>query len=104
MNSYQLPNFDDMMKLAQDNPEAFEAMRQELIEDCINSAPTSMQQRLRGLQFQINADRDTSHNPLESMIKANKRMMASFNELRNLMETWELPTEQPQAKVLQFNR
>ncbi len=105
MNTYQLPSFDEMRELAEKNPEAFEKLREAAIEATISEAPEEMQPRLRGLQFQMNADRDIADNPMDSMIKSNKRMMESFNKLKTLMETWEMPADEAQeATILEFRR
>lgn len=79
------PTFDELMKLAQDNPEKLEAYRQEQIEKLINEAPENSQRRLRGLQFQIDAQRKIHHDsPMGSCMTISKMMHESFSELR----TW----------------
>lgn len=77
------PNFDELLKLAKTNPEALEQFRQEQVEKIISEAPDSSKQRLRGLQFQIDAQRQIHHDsPLGSCMKISLMMHESFAELR----------------------
>ena len=78
-----LPHFDELLKLAQENPEALEKLRQEQVEQLINNAPIENQQRLRGLQFQIDAQRSIHKgSAIGSCVKISKMMHQSFGELR----------------------
>lgn len=78
----KLPEFDLLAKLAKNNPEEFEKLRETLIEDVINSARTSSQRRLRGLQFQIDMARKKAKTPLAACICISGMMHESFAELR----------------------
>lgn len=76
-------SFDTLMDMAKNNPEQLEAYRQQEIEKIINAAPESYRRRLRGLQFQIDANRQLhAHSPMGSCIKISEMMHQSFNELR----------------------
>jgi hypothetical protein len=78
-----LPNFDSLVTLANEDPEALESLRQKHVERLINNAPVQFQQRLRGIQFQIDAHRQLhSHSPMGSCIKISQLMHESFAELR----------------------
>jgi len=81
----QLPNFDDLVKLAKTDPEALEAFRQQAIEDLINSAPVPHQRRLRGLQFQVDMERQKAKNPLDSCVRISRMMHDSFAKLRDAL-------------------
>ena len=77
------PTFDELLKLAQENPEKLEAYRQEQVEKLISQAPEGSQRRLRGLQFQIDAQRQIHHeSPMGSCMSISKMMQESFTELR----------------------
>lgn len=79
----ELPNFDELVTLAQENPDALEALRQEHIDAIINSANSDNQQRLRGLQFQIDAQRQIhKSSPMGSCMKISQLMHECFAELR----------------------
>lgn len=50
-------DFETWERLAKQDPALFERKRAEAIERIINSAPASKQQRLRGLQWQVDQTR-----------------------------------------------
>ncbi|MBX2807905.1 MAG: DUF3135 domain-containing protein [Cellvibrionaceae bacterium] len=79
----EFPDFDQLVKLAQTNPEELERLRQTEVEKLIGQAPASCRQRLRGLQFQIDAQRRIhADSPMGSCIKISVMMHESFAELR----------------------
>jgi hypothetical protein len=77
-----LPDFEVLATMAQNDPVGLEALRQRLCEELIASAPPHMQRRLRGLQFQIDAQRRLAKTPLQACIKISEMMHDSFAELR----------------------
>lgn len=76
--SKTLPSREVLAQLASENPQAFEALRSELIENCISSAPEKIQPRLRGLQFRVDCIRRLSRTPLSALIKIQAMMWESF--------------------------
>ncbi len=70
----QLPPFDELKQLANHNPEALEALRRQLIEQTINSAGEDFRRRLRGLQFQIDMERQRASNPLSACLRMSRMM------------------------------
>jgi len=83
--SAELPDFDTLLKIAQEDPERLETIRQQATEDLITSAPEAMQRRLRGLQFQIDAQRAIAKTPTASCMKISQMMYESFYELRQAL-------------------
>ena len=78
-----LPSFDELLTLAKNNPEALEALRQQHINMIIDNADPKHQARLRGLQFQIDAQRGIhADSPMGSCMKISKMMQESFADLR----------------------
>ncbi|MGS2716713.1 DUF3135 domain-containing protein [Eionea flava] len=78
-----LPHFDELVTLAKQDPEALENIRQQHVEKLINNAPEEFQQRLRGLQFQIDSHRQLhASSPMGSCMKISQMMHESFAELR----------------------
>ena len=67
-----------LAKLASDDPQAFEALRSELIENFISRAAQKNQPRLRGLQFRVDAIRRLSRSPLGALMKIQNLMWESF--------------------------
>ncbi|HEB55511.1 MAG TPA: DUF3135 domain-containing protein [Gammaproteobacteria bacterium] len=74
-------DFDHWSEIARTDPEAFEAMRREIIRACIDSAPQDRQQRMRGLQWQIDCLRAQSKNPLSACLKISRMMWDTLQQL-----------------------
>jgi hypothetical protein len=74
--------FNKLCKLALEDPEALEKFRLQQVELIINRAPIKHQPRLRGLQFQIDAQRALHINsPMGACLKISRMMHDSFDEL-----------------------
>lgn len=65
--------FDTWSALAKSDPQAFETARRALIEEVILSAPSKLQPRLRGLQWQIDRLREL-HHPMGACVKISNLM------------------------------
>jgi hypothetical protein len=81
-----LPSFDELMNLALHEPEKLETLRQSWVEDTISSAPEYFQRRLRGLQFQIDMEREKASNPVSSCVRISQMMhegLASLHDAIN---------------------
>ena len=75
-------DFERWARIAKDDPERFEQLRREAIDEVINNATSTNQDRLRGLQFQIDAKRRLSSNALGSCIQMSSMMLDHFyNEM-----------------------
>jgi len=61
-------DFDAWMNLAKEDPDAFEAHRQQAIEEKLASAPPARQQRLRSLQWRIDMERRRYRNPQSACV------------------------------------
>ncbi|MCW8881574.1 MAG: DUF3135 domain-containing protein [Sedimenticola sp.] len=66
-------DFDRWLELANDRP-AFEALRQAAIEEVIEQAPESQQERLRRLQWRIDQERHLSDSPMGACIRISRMM------------------------------
>ncbi len=104
-----LPDFDTLKELAEKDPEALERLREEYVQDVIDSAPPELRRRLQGLQFQIDAQRRIHTTPLSSCMKLSQMMYKSFNELRYLLNEMTDPSyptpeceEKAPADILEF--
>ena len=78
----KMPSFEELKALAEKNPEQLEALRQQMIEETISSAPESYQRRLRGLQFQVDMERRRAKNPMDSCIRISKMMHDHLYQMR----------------------
>ena len=103
-----LPNFDELMKLAQNDPNKLEILRQSWIEDMISNAPDHCQRRLRGLQFQIDMERQIASHPVSSCIRISQMMHEGFANLREILnqrptsETSQAQKTAPIAAIIPF--
>ena len=79
-----LPPFEELRRLAEQNPAELENLRQRLVEDTISKAPEEYQRRLRGLQFRIDAERQRSSNPMSSCLRLSRMM---HDQLHHLLES-----------------
>ena len=104
-----LPDFETWMTLAKEDPERFEALRLETIDEFIAQVPETKRLQLRRLQWRIDKVRERSVTPLAACVELSRMMWDSFSELRecykDLLEDGQgrrpLPRE---AKVLKFRR
>lgn len=71
-------SFDEGVKLALENPAAFEQYRKQLLEYEIQCSHPQNQRRLKGVQFKIDMERRKSKTPMASCIKAYALMMDYF--------------------------
>lgn len=80
-HSTALPSHEALSQLACDDPQAFEALRDELVASCIRSAPERIRPRLYGIQFRVDAIRRLSRTPLGALVKIQAMMWGSFLRL-----------------------
>ena len=71
-------DFDTAMRLAREDPQAFEAYRREAIDAFIGQAPARNRERLRRLQWRIDQERRRSGNPLSACVRLYDMMWDSF--------------------------
>ncbi|GAB1263551.1 hypothetical protein NBRC116493_23510 [Aurantivibrio infirmus] len=81
----ELPSFDVLKDMAENDPEGLEQLRQQHVNEIIDNAPEKIQRRLRGLQFQIDAQRQLHPAPLAACIKISQMMYESFSEMRFML-------------------
>ena len=77
-----MPDFDELAMLAKQDPQKFEALREKLCNELIDSAPEPQRRRLRGLQFQVDMERRKAATPMAACIRISEMMHTSFDELR----------------------
>ncbi|WP_051202253.1 DUF3135 domain-containing protein [Ferrimonas senticii] len=80
-----LPNFDQLLALAQNHPQQFEQLRQQLISDTIANANPSHQARLQALQHNLDTRLDRCSNPTQRMLVASQMMHDKVLHLRDLL-------------------
>lgn len=105
--SRPLPVHDELVELLRRDPEAYEALRRELIEELIEAAPADLKPRLRGLQFRIDGVRSLSRSALGATVRIYEMMWRSFLTLNQELASFPRGTARPpavKATVLPFRR
>ena len=78
-------DFDAWVKLARQDPQAFEEKRKRIIEEAIQGAPAHKQQRLRCLQWKLDKIRDTSRTPLIACLHINRLLWENVTGKHGLL-------------------
>jgi hypothetical protein len=114
MTHHQLPDFDELLILAKQDPARLEALRRNVTEAWIERAPVEQQRRLRGIQFQVDMEVRRAKNPMDACVRVSNMMHKSFGQLRHLLNDMtqarpgypvadESTATQSKAQVLPFN-
>ena len=85
--SSNLPDFDELRKMAQEDPEGLQEIKRRMIEDIIDNAPEEIKRRLRGLQFQADSCIKSSKTPMTACIGMNMMMRKSLNRLNTALQS-----------------
>ncbi len=102
-----MPTFEELRDLARRDPEGFEVLRTELIEDCIRQSSGCSRRRLRGIQFVIDARRRVAGSPMKALLDIQAMMHDSFLDLRLAIQGQRLhlePSVSTGARILPFQR
>lgn len=94
--------FDDLLKLANDNPEQLENWRKKQVETLISEAPEEYQRRLRGLQFQIDCERQKHSSPMGTCVAISRMMYESMDKLNQALLGEHASSDETQADVVPF--
>ncbi|MEN8177898.1 MAG: DUF3135 domain-containing protein [Pseudomonadota bacterium] len=100
-------DFDSMSLIAKDDPEEFERLRQEAIDEFIESAPLDRRDRLRCLQWRIDQERRNC-SPLSACLKISKMMWDHLMSTEGLLGRQnqlmfpDAPVDTVPAKVISF--
>ena len=77
-NPATLPSHDALSRLARNDPQTFETLRLELIENTIDDAPEPVRLHLRQIQFRLDGIRHRSRSHLAATVKIQALMWESF--------------------------
>jgi hypothetical protein len=77
----RLPDFNAMVALHQQDPEAFEEFRRHLLRQAIDEAPLAHRARLERLIERIEAVHAAAPTPMEAAVAASRLMQESMAEL-----------------------
>jgi Protein of unknown function (DUF3135) len=70
-------DFEEWVKLAKEDPDAFENKRQQTIQKLIDNSQPKIRKRMQGLQWQIDQIRSAADNPMASCLKISQMMWDS---------------------------
>ncbi len=84
-------DFDTWARLAKDDPETFEAMRQNALQGLIDKAPAASRARMQGIQWQVDQLRKRSDNPMAACVQISQLMWNSLLGERGLLDALESP-------------
>ena len=97
---------DYWIALSNSDPEAFEELRLACIEELISKASNTQRQRLRGLQWRIDLERDRANTPLAACMTLSSMMWEQvtgkdgFLESLQQMNVMQTLTEEPAEHVV----
>ena len=100
----QLPCFETLKELANQDPEAFEEFRQQSCLEYIETIPTPHRNRLRAVQFRVDYEIRNAKTPMAGLVKVSAMMHDSFYRMsRKLSQFTDLvsdpdytpPTDKP---------
>jgi len=104
-------DFDTWSVMAQQDPDKFEMMRQQLIDDLIENTPEHHKPRIIGLQWQIDQIRRQANNPMAACLQISNLMWDNVLGEKGLLNALRQPRlilnalkNKPLGKVLSLNR
>jgi len=71
-------DFDQWASIAKQDPEKFELMRQQLINELLDQTPDHLKQRMVALQWQIDHIRNQADSPMDACLSISQKMMDSI--------------------------
>lgn len=81
-----LPSFDELVELAENNPKAFELLKQEMCEQVITISSAEMQPRLRAQQSHIDRIIKRCKNPYQTNIVLAQELSAQVVKFKDVLE------------------
>ena len=81
-----LPPFDELMELAQNNPEAFNELKKEICEEAITFANEEMQPRLRAQQSHIDRVIQRCKNPHHANVILMRELSVQVGKFQAVLE------------------
>ena len=92
-------DFDEWSYIAKTDPEKFELMRQQLIDDVLAQVPDHLRQRIKQQQWQIDQICKQADSPLAACIQISQKMWDSVYGEKELLTALQTP-----EKILQSQR
>jgi hypothetical protein len=83
---YELPSHEVLSRLAINEPHEYEALRQKIINEFIDTSPEKIRSRLLGIQFRVDGMRTLSNSPLGLTVGVYRMMWDCFIDLN---QSWQ---------------
>ncbi|WP_172561705.1 DUF3135 domain-containing protein [Vibrio furnissii] len=99
--SQALPPFDELVELAQQDPEAFSRFKREMCQEMILSASDGMQHRLWAQQSHIDLILSQCKNPDHANVTLMRELSLQMAKFRDALDG-EIVEEKPSADVIPF--
>ncbi len=104
MARHELPDFDTLVAMHKEDPQALDKVRADLTGELINNASDDVRRRLEGLQFRINMELRRARTPEARCIKMSSMMHESFAELNHrLHHPYSPPPPRESARILELD-
>ena len=87
--SYELPDIDTLIKIGQSNPDQLDRIKRDAVNDLIESASNAHQERLKGLQWQVDMELKKSKSAMDGCIRVSEMMHEKLWELRAVLQSEE---------------
>lgn len=82
----QLPAFDELVALADTDPEAFDILRQRACQQYIQTTPRAHRHKLRAVQHRVEVTLQRAKNPIAGVIKLSAMMHDSLYQLSTKLD------------------
>jgi hypothetical protein len=99
-----LPPFEELVELAQHNPQAFTILKKEICEEAICAASDKMQERLWALQSHIDRVIETSKNPNHINVRLMQELTKQVIRFQDSLDSNAVATTLPSATIIPFPR
>lgn len=98
-----LPDFDTLLSLHEDDPEELEKIREDLTDAIFENAQESTRRKLEGLQFRISMELRRARTPQARCIKISSMMHDSFAQLHHALHSPGAVIPRHNATILSFS-
>ncbi len=82
----ELPDYERLRALAEQDPQAFEQKRREIIDSALEQVPEHRRRRMRCLQWRIDQERHRCKTPLAACISLSRMMWDSVTGNHGLLD------------------
>jgi hypothetical protein len=85
-----LPDFETLKAMAERNEGELEVLLQAEIDLILQETPPERRRKLLGLQFQINCQKELSHNPIDCCVRLSNMLSLYYRQMRWALEEFQV--------------